>query len=419
MKTVTKSLFAVGLMMAGSQLAYADGHAGKCAVDSGRISIVGNEFPAIQTVGKGGMECAKDGVEVKANLTADRQKINVAGMTGNPAEYTSAIVANSSIVALMNEDLIRPLDDLVAKFGQDLKPNQLVKVNGKIMAVAFMANAQHLVFRTDILEKAGLEVPATYEDMIAGAKKIKADGILENPLGGAYAAGWNLAQEFTNMYIGHGGEFYQPGSAQVAINNEQGVKTLEMLKQVAELSNPDYLTHDSNGTSAEWKAGNMAMMHMWGSRVEPLKTEEGSTAEVANSTDIAAPLKVAGGETPATTLWWDGFTISKNIPDEDAEATFKAYMHAIRPDAIKDEEIRKQAGWVIDGYQPTEAAKGVFAAANSGAKPYPMLPYHGLLHTALGAELPDYMQGKESAEKTLADVEAAYVAAAKEKGYLN
>jgi hypothetical protein len=29
------------------------------------------------------------------------------------------------------------------------------------------------------------------------------------------------------------------------------------------------------------------------------------------------------------------------------------------------------------------------------------------------------MQGKESAEQALADVEAAYVAAAKEKGYLN
>jgi len=29
------------------------------------------------------------------------------------------------------------------------------------------------------------------------------------------------------------------------------------------------------------------------------------------------------------------------------------------------------------------------------------------------------MQGKESAEQALADVEAAYIAAAKEKGFLN
>ena len=50
--------------------------------------------------------------------------------------------------------------------------------------------------------------------------------------------------------------------------------------------------------------------------------------------------------------------------------------------------------------------------------PYPMLPYMGLMHTALGAELSDFMQGKESAEQALQDVEAAYIAAANEKGFL-
>ena len=95
--------------------------------------------------------------EVSANLT-DHQSINVPGMQGNPAEYTSAIIANSSIVALMNEDVIRPLDDLVAKYGSDLQSSQLIKIGGEIMAVAFMANAQHM-YRSDILEQIGVEPP--------------------------------------------------------------------------------------------------------------------------------------------------------------------------------------------------------------------------------------------------------------------
>ena len=115
-----------------------------CEIEA-RVSIVGNEFPAIQTVGAGARECT--GAEVSTNLTADHQKINVAGMQGNPAEYTSAIVANSSIVALMNEDVIRPLDDLIAEHGGDLRKNQIITIGGKAMAVAFMANAQHLVYR--------------------------------------------------------------------------------------------------------------------------------------------------------------------------------------------------------------------------------------------------------------------------------
>ncbi|MFT5061286.1 MAG: hypothetical protein ACI9AX_001615, partial [Polaromonas sp.] len=117
-----------------------------CGIDSGRVSIVGNEFPAIQTIGAGAMACAGDSVEVTTNLTADHQTINLPGMSGNPAEYTSAIIANSSIVALINEGVIRPLDDLVAAYGQNLQQNQLITIGGEVMAVAFMANAQHLVY---------------------------------------------------------------------------------------------------------------------------------------------------------------------------------------------------------------------------------------------------------------------------------
>jgi ABC-type glycerol-3-phosphate transport system substrate-binding protein len=387
-----------------------------CGASEGRVSIVGNEFPAIQTVGAGAMECAGGGVTVEKNLTADHQKINVAGMSGNPAEYTTAIVANSSIVALMNNDVIRPLDDLVAKHGQDLQKSQLISVNGKIMAVAFMANAQHLVFRTDVLEQAGLNPPTTYEEMLAAAKVIRDKGIMQNPLGGAYAAGWNLAQEFNNMYLGHGGEFFEPGSAKVAINNQAGIDTLNMMKALSEYMNPDFLTHDSNATSAEWKAGNVALMNMWGSRVGPLKSDEVDPT-VANNTDIAGPMTVGGGSSAASTLWWDGWTVSKNISDADAEATFLAMKHAIRPEML-NEETSPLAVWLIDGYQPTDAAKGVFAAAAMGTTPYPMVPYQGLLHSALGAEIVDFMQGKEDAATALADTEAAYTAAAKEKGYL-
>ena len=384
---------------------------------SARVSVVGNEFPAIQTVGAGAAACT--GAEVSTNLTADHQKINVPGMQGNPAEYTTAIVANSSIVALMNEDVIRPLDDLVAKHGGDLKSSQLIKVNGKIMAVAFMANAQHLMYRKDVLADLGISVPKTYEEMLAAAEKIRSSGKMSNPVGGAYKAGWNLAQEFNNMFLGYGGSHFESGSANPSINSEAGVNALNMMKALSEYMNPDFLTHDSNVTNAEYRAGNIALLNMWGSRASSQTTAEGVTDAVKNGHAIAGPMTVGGGSTAASTLWWDGWTVAKNISDAEAEATFIAMMNGISPSMMSDENIRTQAVWLIDGYKPTDAAIGVFEAAKMGTTPYPMLPYMGLMHTALGAELPDFMQGKESAEQALADVEAAYVAAAKEKGYLN
>ena len=387
-----------------------------CEINA-RVSVVGNEFPAIQTVGAGAAACT--GAEVSTNLTADHQKINVPGMQGNPAEYTSAIVANSSIVALMNEDVIRPLDDLVAKHGGDLQSSQLIKINGKIMAVAFMANAQHLMYRKDVLADLGISVPKTYEEMLAAAEKIRSSGKMQNPVGGAYAAGWNLAQEFNNMFLGYGGSHFEAGTANPSVNSEAGINALNMMKSLSEYMNPDFLTHDSNATNAEYRAGNIALLNMWGSRASSQTTAEGVTDAVKNGHAIAGPMTVGGGSTAASTLWWDGWTVAKNISDAEAEATFIAMMNGINPSMMNDENIRTQAVWLIDGYKPTDAAVGVFEAAKMGTTPYPMLPYMGLLHTALGAELPDFMQGKESAEQALADVEAAYVAAAKEKGYLN
>ena len=382
---------------------------------SARVSIVGNEFPAIQTVAGEAQKCT--GTEVTSNLTADHQKINLPGMQGNPAEYTTAIIANSSIVALMNNDVIQPLDELVAEHGAQLKDNQLITIDGKVMAVAFMANAQHLVYRSDVLDAIGMDPPTTYEGLLDAAKSIREKGIMENPVGGAYAAGWNLAQEFNNMFLGYGGTFFKEGSAEPNISSEAGVQALDMMKALSEYMNPDFLTHDSNATNAEYRAGNVALMNMWGSRAATLVDADGVTDEVKNGFAIAGPMTVGGGSIPATTLWWDGFTIAKNISDEEAKSTFIAMTNGIRPDILND-ETAPLAVWLIDGYTPTDAAKGVFAAVEMSSIPYPMLPYMGLMHTKLGEELSDFMQGKESAEQALSDVEAAYVTAAKAEGFL-
>ncbi len=379
-----------------------------------RVSIIGNEFPAIQTVGAEAAACT--GAEITKNLTSEHNEINLPGVTSG--EYTAAILANSSIVKMMNDDVILPLDDLVAKHGAGLQSSQLIKIDGKVMAVAFMANAQHLMYRSDVLADLGIAVPTTYEEMLAAAEKIRSAGVMENPVGGAYAAGWNLAQEFNNMFLGYGGSHFKAGSAEPNVNSEAGVNALNMMKALSEYMNPDFLTHDSNATNAEYRAGNIALLNMWGSRAASQTTTEGVTDAVKNGHAIAGPMTVGGGSIPASTLWWDGWTVSKNISDAEAEASFIALMNGIRPDLMADEAIRTQAVWLIEGYQPTDAAIGVFEAAKMGTTPYPMLPYMGLMHSALGAELGDFMQGKESPEQALADIEAAYIAAAKEAGFL-
>ena len=390
-------------------------HAG-CGLSGGNVNILANDFPALKAVTGAASECAGDGVTVSANHNKDFRTFHVQALTPNPAEYTSVIVANSSIVPLLNEGLLRPLDDLVAKHGQHLKKNQLITIDGKIMAVAFMANAQHLFARQDILEQVGKDVPTSYEEVLDAAEAIRAAGIMDHPFAFLSKSDWNLGEEFVNMYLGHGGEFFKPGTAEPAVNNETGVATLNMLKSLVEYSNPDFLTYNTAEVVPIWKSGNLALAQLWGSSGGEITGGEGSEPGVAENTVLVGAPTVGGGSTPSSTLWWDGFTIAKNISDEDAEATFVAMVNGISDKMV--EANNDSAVWLMDAFKPGKSAEGVAATAAAGAEPYPMLPYMGILHQAFFEELPDFLQGNESAEKTLSDIEDAYRSAAQEAGYL-
>ena len=218
------------------------------------------------------------------------------------------------------------------------------------------------------------------------------------------------------MYMGTGAPLFKSGSAELSINNDHGVATLNMLKSLVAYSNPDFLTYDSNATQAEWEAGNLALAAMWGSRGGAILDDEGSEEGVSSNTVLSAAPTWGNNARPASTLWWDGITIATNVSDADAEATFMALMKSMSSDMVKANN--DATVWLIDGYKPSASSAGVSATAAAGAAPYPMLPFMGALHTALGSEISDFLQGSESAEQALSDVEAAYSAAAKEQGFL-
>ena len=412
MKLMLKTTVCLAAMCLSAGAAFAD-----CGIEgTASVRILSNDFEALRLVNTTAEECVADGVTVTANATAEHKNLQVPALSISPAEYSVAVVANNSIVPLLNDDLIRPLDDLVAKYGQDLQPNQLIKIDGKVMAIAFMGNAQHLFYRKDLLDKAGIAEPKSYEDMLAAAEKLKADGVIATPLAASDKPGWDLAAEFVNTYLGTGGEFFAPGSAELAIDNANGAKTLETMKAATAFMDPDYLTFDANGIQAEYKAGNVAMMVQWGSLAGDMLSGEGAAEGVVANTVLAAAPTIGGGTTPAVALWWDGFTIAKNISDEDAAASFQAMVHGISPEMVAANT--GVATWLVKGYEPGPAAVGVIATANAGARAYPMQPYMGVLHTALSTELAEFMAGTEDPAQALADVKAAYDTAAKEGGYL-
>jgi ABC-type glycerol-3-phosphate transport system substrate-binding protein len=387
----------------------------ECAIEGeGSVRILSNDFEALHRIGEGAMECASDDVEVTLNQTVEHKTIQVPALTTDPATYTVAVIANNSIVPLLGADLLRPLDAYVEEHGENLEPHQLIRMSDGVMAVAFMANGVHLYYREDLLEENGIAVPTTMDEVFAALETLREAGI-EHPFASNFQPGWDLAAEFVNLYLGTGADFFAPGTAELAIDNEHGLRVLETMQRLTEYMRPAFVTDNANTIMPLWKEGELAMMFAWGSRAREALDEAGS--ETGAVTGVAAMPAMEAGGPPAAALWWDGFSIARNVSEEDAEVSFQAMAHAVGPDLAA--EHGDTAVWLTTGYQPTPPAEGVSANIQAGARSYPMEPFMGLLHTALGENLAEFIQGEESAEQALDDVTTAYTTAARESGFLN
>ncbi len=347
-----------------------------------------------------------------ASLDQEFSEKQPEAFAANPALYQIGGVANETMIPLLNAGTLRPLDDLVAKYGAALTPNQLIKVDGKIMAVAMMVNTQHLMYREDILADLGLAVPTTYDEVLAAAEKIKAAGVVDYPLGGTFKTGWNLGEEFVNMYLGEGGSFFAEGNLP-AINNEHGIKSLETLKAMTAYMDPEYLVSDSTYVQQQFQQGKIAIANLWASRAGAM--DDAAESQVVGKVKMAsAPM---GSAAPATSLWWDGVVLAANQTDEQADAAFKLVMEGLDTEMVTANN--DAAVWLIPGYEAGPLAAGAAASAANGAKPYPASAPFGILHSALGNGLAAYLTGAKDAATTLADIEADYMTAAKEAGLLN
>jgi ABC-type glycerol-3-phosphate transport system substrate-binding protein len=351
----------------------------------------------------------------QAELDQEFRTKQPAAFEANPSLYHIGGVSNGTITPLLNSGTIRPLDDLVEKYGQNLSPNQLIRINGKIMAIAMMVNTQHLMYREDILADLGIAVPKTWDEVYAAAAKIKEAGVVDHPLGGTMKSGWNLAQEFVNMYPGFGGTYFNDDNS-TAVNSEAGLKALEAMKTGLQYMDPEVLISDSTYVQQQFQQGKIAMANLWASRAAAMN--DPAESQVVGKVKMAAAPTAMDGGAPATTLWWDGIVIATNISDEEADAAFRVAMEGL------DEEMvtanNDAAIWLVKGYVPGDVALGTVETATANPPPpaYPSTTQMGLLHTVLGNELPAFLTGERDAAATLVAIEEGYTTSAKEAGVM-
>ena len=322
-----------------------------------------------------------------------------------PARYTAYVSENDTIGILQYEGLAAPMDYYLQSNNITFPEDQMLKLGGRhTIAVAYSKNTKQIYINDDILSANNLSVPSTYEDLLLIADELKSSGT-EYPISGMFNNDRDLAIMFVNMYLSLGGELFKdPESPKIAIRNKTGIKALEMMKSVSAYSNPDHFEADTTSIEKSWLDGNSAIGIFWASQYSNLKSD---------NTSIHVALSLSDGYTPASTIWFKGFTVARYVVESEAVAAMNSMKYSF-------DDISSNSNfelWINNELESNPVASGLNANINAGVPDYPVSPYVSLLTESVGSSIKEYLINGGKAKSVLKQMEKDYTKLAKELEY--
>ncbi|WP_156725249.1 extracellular solute-binding protein [Streptomyces apocyni] len=218
-----------------------------------------NEAPTYKKLVKE-FEKANDGIKVKYQnvpFAEAEQKYKTAAQAGKAPDvlradvgWTAGLAKNQYLAPLEGTPAVKELDS----FNQGLVDG--AKVDGKLYGVPQVTDALALLYNQDVFDKAGVEVPTTWEELSKAAKTIKkktgVDGIYLNP--DSYFA--------LPFLYGEGGQMVDVDGEKITVNDKAGQKAVQTVMDLIKdgvAVKPDY-TDGYNNMQAAFKDGKVAMV---------------------------------------------------------------------------------------------------------------------------------------------------------------
>ncbi|HLL18922.1 MAG TPA: extracellular solute-binding protein [Rubrivivax sp.] len=391
----------------------------------GEISLVGNSFRAITHIARQAERCAQPGLKVSFKLTPNaRTETEQAFASAGRSPFDGAVVSKGVFSTLYARGQHAPLTALVEKHRQrwQLEERMLVRVDGEVVAVAFMQNTQCLYYRADLLDRHGLKVPATYADMVNAATVLKArEPSLSFPIAQAYAKGSDVANDFINVLAGCGGRVFEPGSAEPAFHSGAGVQAVAAMRSLMPHMTPNALASNSEDVGNQFQQGKAALGVLWASSAS--RMDDPASSQVVGKFQFAAAPAVVTGGPSASHLWWDAVVMPANAvrrssgPDAAVrqEAAFHVLMQGLSAESVR--AGNDLAIWVRSNWRPGRGGNAVALAQAAGAREWPGEPFLSLAHVEIGKVLPEALTGERSVQSALDAAASSYRKSAIEKGF--
>jgi multiple sugar transport system substrate-binding protein len=406
---------------AGPSVAHVGAHAAGMGCpnvgSSGEVHLVGNSFPAVAHIAAIAEGCARPGFKVVFKLTPQaRIETEQAFGAEGRSPFDGAVVSMAVFSNLYARRQLQPLSDLVQKFGPRyrLEERMLVRVDGEVMAIAFMQNTQNLYYRADLFAKHRLAVPTDYTQMVQVAAVLqRQEPSITFPIAQGFAKGFDGATEFTNILASLGGRFFRPGGALPAFNSAEGVQAIAIMRSLMPYMTPNVLASNADDVVNQFQQGKAAMGVLWASRAS--RMDDAAASKVVGQMQFAAAPAARAGGRGAAHLWWDAVVLPRNNPRQ-REATFHVLMEGLSEAAVK---AGNDLGlWVRSVYNPGRFGTGVSLSQKAGTPVWPSEPFFSLAHAEVGKVLPDALAGERAPQAVLDAAAAAYLRSATEKGFV-
>ncbi len=219
-------------------------------------------------------------------------------------------------------------DETIATFNPSLL--SAATLDGKVHALPLYADGIHFFYRSDLLEKYGLEVPTTWEDVMA-ASKVITEGE-KNPQFYGFVSMWakieGLFMNWLAFTNGNGGGFLD-GDGNVAVNSPANIEATQFMVDLLHEHRyaPDsILNMRPDDARTLFQQGRAAFLMVQDFVYNPLSAAD---SPVAGKFDYArVPTFAAHPDANSTTMggWFLG--INPNSENKEAAATFLEHFTA-------------------------------------------------------------------------------------------
>ena len=401
-----------------------------CNIDppesSASVNMIGWTYPIIDLYASELEACnSVDNIEVNTQLLdsgSAHDQLRLALGAGGASPYDIIMVTEADISSYVAEGWMMPLNDLIDKYEEaydisDISGLADMTVDGNIYGLPMEQNTRHLFYRPDLLEKYMLDVPQTWDDVIAACGALAEEDSIVIPFTTQLHAGWAWRIEFSDMVFAFGGQLLNDDNTP-AFHDEAGVQALNKLLEIIDACmGPEGLTYSIDDSQIGIATGELAMAFTWASRAAAMDDPEFS--DYVGQIDFApAPRATADGLYGATGGTGAGLGIPANI-DDDPELVFQVILEAMDVES----QIRASSVGVITRNAVAAQADArylpaVFDTINGGVEGQNVPAIGAVLNPVLDNWLPQVMTGDMSVEEVLNAAADAYTAEATTQGFI-